>query len=67
MAREAKQFHQKAFKSSVQDLSEYLTEEAKLLPSKQEVEDFYEDTRNLKIDIERLEARVKRAENSHKK
>ncbi len=67
MAREAKQFHQKAFKSSAQDLSEYLTEEIKILPSKQEVEDFYEDARNLKLDIERLEARVKRAEISHKK
>jgi len=62
MARESKQFHQKSFHSSVQDFSEYLTEEIKVLPSKQEVQDFYDDLRDLKLDIERLEARVKRAE-----
>lgn len=61
MAKESKKFHQRAFQSSIQDLSEYLTEEIKVLPSKQEVEDFYEDIRNLKLDIERLEARVNRA------
>ena len=45
-----------------QDLSEYLTEEARLLPTRAECEDFGEAVERLRDDVERLEARVRRLE-----
>ncbi len=44
------------------DLAEYLVEEARLLPSRAEVEDFIEAVDRLRDDAERLEARIKRLE-----
>ncbi len=41
------------------DLGEYLTEEARLLPTRAEVEEFIEQVDELRDDAERLEARVK--------
>ncbi len=45
-----------------QDLGEYLTEEARLLPHPNEVEEFIEEVDRLRDDTERLEARVNRLE-----
>jgi ubiquinone biosynthesis protein UbiJ len=41
-----------------QNLSEYLTEEARLLPHRLEVEDFLADVDTLRDDVERLAARI---------
>lgn len=43
-----------------QDLGEYLTEEARLVPTRAEVEDFAEQVERLREDLDRLEARVRR-------
>lgn len=45
-----------------QDLNEYLTEEARLLPSRPELELFHADVDILRDDAERLEARLQRLE-----
>ncbi|MGB5200150.1 MAG: sterol-binding protein, partial [Sedimenticolaceae bacterium] len=45
-------------RSSEQILSEYLTEEARLLPHRFEVEDFIADVDTLRDDAERLAARI---------
>jgi len=47
-----------------QDVSEYLTEEARLLPTRAEVETFGEAVERLRDDVERLEARIRRLERS---
>lgn len=44
--------------SATDNLSEYLTEEARLLPHRYEVEDFVDDVDVLRDDLERLEARI---------
>lgn len=45
-----------------QDLSEYLTEEARLLPHPYEVEEFVQRVDELRDDVERLEAHLSRLE-----
>ena len=45
-------------RSSGENLSEYLTEEARLLPHRFEVEDFLSDVDTLRDDVERLAARI---------
>jgi len=45
-----------------QDLGEYLTEEARLLPHPNEVEEFIGEVDRLRDDAERLEARINRLE-----
>lgn len=60
MAARAKAFWQHDAKATTQDISEYITEELKVCPPKEEVEDFYEDILSLKSDVERLALRIKR-------
>ncbi|HFD78763.1 MAG TPA: sterol-binding protein [Gammaproteobacteria bacterium] len=43
-----------------QDLSEYLQEEARLLPTRVEIDYFLDEVDEFKADVERLEARVRR-------
>ena len=45
-----------------QDVSEYLREESRLLPTAIEVDNFLEDVDRLQLDTDRLEARVQRLE-----
>ena len=45
-----------------QDLSEYLTEEARLLPTRPELERFHADVDILRDDAERLQAQLQRLE-----
>jgi len=42
------------------DLQEYLQEEARLLPTRYELEGFYRDVDTLRHDVDRLEARIRR-------
>lgn len=53
-------------RSAGDNLSEYLTEEARLLPHRFEVEDFLEDVDTLRDDVDRLEARIALLEKSGK-
>lgn len=48
--------------SAGDNLSEYLTEEARLLPHRHEVEDFLDEVDRLRDDVERLAARIARLE-----
>lgn len=50
-----------------QDVSEYLREESRLLPTVIEVDNFLEDVDRLRLDTDRLEARVQRLEAALKK
>lgn len=47
-------------KTTAQDFTEYLQEEFRLLPPREEVEDFYNDMREFRAGLERLDARVQR-------
>ena len=50
--------------SLVRQIQEYIHEEAKISPSKLEVEDFYTDARKLKLALDRLASNVKRLRES---
>ena len=43
-----------------QNVSDYVHDECRLFPSQQETEDFYEDVNALMLDVDRLEARLRR-------
>jgi ubiquinone biosynthesis protein UbiJ len=45
--------------------SEYLREEAHILPDKIQIDDFMSDVDKVKADIDRLEARINRLETHH--
>jgi ubiquinone biosynthesis protein UbiJ len=47
-------------KTLVSDLSEYLTEEARLLPTRIELENWYGDVDELRMSVDRIEARLRR-------
>lgn len=49
---------QQSAKSLQMNLTEYLQEEAMLMPPRAELEDFYHDVDKLRLDVERLEARI---------
>jgi ubiquinone biosynthesis protein UbiJ len=56
--KKAKAWHANACDSSCQDFAEFLQEEKRVIPPREEVEDFYEDIAKLREDVERLEARI---------
>ena len=60
LARTAKQFLGDSRDTLAEDCSEYLQEEARLLPTQIEVDYFLSDVDQLRDDVERLEARVER-------
>lgn len=57
-ARAAQREGRRAASSARDNLSEYLTEEARLLPHRYEAEDFLSAVDTLRDDVERLEARI---------
>ncbi len=57
--RHLKRYAEETGDRLARDLGEYLTEEARLLPTAAEVEEFIEQVDELRDDAERLEARVK--------
>ncbi len=61
-ARSLRRYAEQTGDRLARDLGEYLTEEARLLPTRPEVETFVEAVDRLRDDTERLEARVKRLE-----
>lgn len=60
LARHARQFFEASRETLFQDSSEYLQEEARLLPTRVEVTYFLGDVDRLRDDVERLQARVQR-------
>ena len=60
LAREAIQFISNSSRTLQQDISEYLQEEARLLPARIEVGYFLEEVDQLRADVDRLSARVDR-------
>lgn len=51
---------QQASASFLRQLEEYIHEEARLAPSRLEVEDFYQDLQHLNQQVDRLQARIRR-------
>jgi ubiquinone biosynthesis protein UbiJ len=49
---------QQASSSFIRQLEEFIHEEARLAPGRQEVEDFYQDLQQLNLRVERLQARL---------
>jgi ubiquinone biosynthesis protein UbiJ len=49
---------QQASASFIRQLEEYIHEEARLAPPRQEVEDFYQDLEQLNLRVDRLQARL---------
>jgi ubiquinone biosynthesis protein UbiJ len=62
LARDVGAWGRRAGEGLGADLGEYLTEEARVLASRNEIEQFLADVDRLRDDVERLEARVKRLE-----
>ena len=60
LARQGQQYVRHSADTLRQDLGEYLTEEAGLLPARIQVENFLADIDRLRMDTDRLEARVQR-------
>jgi ubiquinone biosynthesis protein UbiJ len=59
-SRQLLRFGKRTHDTFLRHLEEYLHEEARLLPTQREVEDFISDVQKLSQDVERCEARVKR-------
>jgi ubiquinone biosynthesis protein UbiJ len=64
LVRHAQRFIRNTGKSFADNTSEYLQEEARLLPTRCEISYFLEDVDKLRTDTDRLEARVERLLNS---
>jgi ubiquinone biosynthesis protein UbiJ len=60
VARLSRKFITNSRNTLEQDVSEYLQEEARLLPTRIEVEDFLEGVDQLRSDVDRLNARIAR-------
>jgi ubiquinone biosynthesis protein UbiJ len=60
LARAGRQYLHNSADTLRQDLGEYLTEEAQLLPARIQVDNFLADIDRLRMDADRLEARVQR-------
>ncbi len=63
--RSAGRWGRQTTETLTQDLGEYLQEEARLLPSRNEVEAFLDDVDRLRDDVERLAARIGRLAKGH--
>jgi ubiquinone biosynthesis protein UbiJ len=63
-ARHARRFLQHGRKTLEQDISEYLQEEMRVLPSRIETENFSAGVSRIGMDVDRLEARIKRLHGS---
>lgn len=53
---------QQASSSLARQLEEFIHEEARLAPPRQELEDFYQDVEHLSLRVERLQARMRKLE-----
>ena len=58
--RQIKKMVGKLTQTHKENLSEFITEEAKLTPSKEELSDFYEDVQQMSYDLDRVEAKLRK-------
>ena len=58
--RAAHAWHVQAFKTMSADAAEYLREEARLVPTRRELDGFFDSVDTLRADVDRLEARIRR-------
>lgn len=58
--RAAHAWHVQAFKTLSMDAAEYLREEARLVPTRRELDGFFDAVDTLRADVDRLEARIRR-------
>jgi ubiquinone biosynthesis protein UbiJ len=58
--RGVKQFFRQARSSMIQNVNEYVHEEALIFPPREALEDFFQDIDVMRMDADRLEARIKR-------
>jgi len=65
LARGVSDWGRKARSTLRQNLSEYLQEESRAVPSRYEVEEFRSDVEKVRDDVARLEARLKRLEQNY--
>lgn len=63
MLRSAKRWLEGRSQSSQRLVSEFVTEELQLLPSRTELEDFYRSVDQLRLDLDRAEARLQLVQN----
>lgn len=62
--KQLRQYQQYASNSLEEMITEYLQEESGLLPTKYEVDEFMHDVDQLRLEVDRLEARIKICENT---
>ncbi len=60
LLRKSKDWFAESSDAMQEDVSEYLQEESKILPAQAEAEMFFDDVDQLRVDSDRLEARIKR-------
>lgn len=63
--KKASQFHQRLGQSLRHNSREYVQEERQLLPSREEVEDFFAEVDEARLEVERLEAQLKKIVGAH--
>jgi ubiquinone biosynthesis protein UbiJ len=65
LVRQGLEFKKQFTQSMRLNVTEYLQEELRIFPSRNELEDFYNDVDELSLDVERLQARINQLMNSH--
>jgi len=59
MARKIKKLHVQTRETLLQNVNEYVHEEVNLAPSEEALQDFFSEVDTLRMDVDRIEARVK--------
>ncbi len=60
IVRQAKQWSEQAQETTRKNISEYVQEELRCFPTREEIDDFFADIDRIRCDVDRLEARLKR-------
>lgn len=63
--RRVNAFHQHLRKSFSHNTKEYLQEEIRLFPSREELQDFFTDVDEISLEVERIDAQIQRIKASH--
>jgi ubiquinone biosynthesis protein UbiJ len=65
LVRKGREFKNQLSQSMQLNITEYLQEELRLFPSRNELEDFFHDVDELSLDVERLQARINQFLSTH--
>ncbi len=63
--RRVNAFHEHLFTSFTHNTKEYLQEEIRLFPSREELQDFFSDVDDISLEVERLEAQIEWIKATH--